>query len=285
MYTIFDWENEGKCVFHLNNNALVEAALFEHHDLIHLCVPTQVGCSMGCKHCATTYAPIPYMRNLSSTELIEMIEAIKERVQCKSSPLVLSFSGHGEPMMNWCNVHKCISNFHDSFSNIYVTSIGVIKTMNNILSDADFHPDIYFSIHGSSDKERALLIPATKNKAIANLQHIIDFGKAYTQQGGRVIWNYMICNINSSKTSLEHLLELCTHIDYPLELRFTKYIDIHEDESIYAVEDNISNLFCQRILLETKPNICVRLSKLEGEGLGIACGQMRAYIQKNKLTD
>ena len=183
-------------------------------------------------------------------------------------------------MMNWDNVQKCADNCHDEFSNIYITSIGFIDTMSRILLESGFHPSIYFSIHGSSDEERAQLIPSVKNKNIANLQQIIDFGRFYTRKGGRVVWNYMICNTNSSEESLQQLLMLCEYIDYPLEFRFTKYIDIHKNNEIKEVGDAVIRAFYLKLLGQVHPNIRIRLSRLEGEEMGIACGQMRACMQK-----
>ncbi len=278
-YNSYKSGNDRKYVLKLKDGALVETALFEHRDAIHFCVPTQVGCNMGCKHCSTTYSSLPYIRDLSSTELIEMIKLMKEQLWNGTLPMVLSFSGHGEPMMNWDNVQKCAHKFCNEFSSIYTTSIGLIDTMDRILLKSDFHPDIYFSIHGSSDRERAQLMPSVKSRGIANLQQIIDFGRVYIQQGGRVVWNYMICSTNASEASLQHLLMLCSSIDYPIELRFTKYIDIHKDNEIKEVGDSTIRVFYEKMLEKVCPNIHIRISQLEGEEMGIACGQMRACMQ------
>ena len=171
---------------------------------------------MGCRHCSTTYAPIPYVRDLSSAEMNEIIAVMREQLWDTPLPLVLSFSGHGEPMMNWDNVRRCACGCGQMFSSIYVTSIGILDTMERILASPEFHPSVYFSIHGSSDAERARLIPSAGGRNAASLRQIIDFGRAYTRQGERVVWNYMICSTNSSESSLQQLLELCAGIEYPL---------------------------------------------------------------------
>lgn len=275
----FEKKNMKKYCVQLDDESLIETALFEHHGEIHFCLPTQVGCSMRCKHCATTYASKPYIRNLSYNELIKMIELMREQLWTDEYPLILSFSGHGEPMMNWENIQRCASIYCNSFDDIYVTSIGVIDIMNEIIRSMDFCPCIYFSIHGSSDEERGKLIPSAMSINIASLNQIIEFGKIYTQNGGRVVWNYMLCNINCLNESFEQLLALCKKVNYNLELRFTKYIDIHKDNGIKEVEDTAIYGFYQKLLKQLSSNIHVRLSSLEGEEMGIACGQMRAYMQ------
>lgn len=270
--------NNKKFIFQLDDDSLIEAALFEHRGLVHFCIPNQVGCNIGCKHCSTTYAQPSYIRNLSDNELKEMIDLMIEELWQTSLPWVLSFSGHGEPMMNWDSVRKSALSFNRNFSSIYVTSIGLVSVLRSVLADADFYPAFYFSIHGSSDEERACLIPAAKRKDIANIQQIINFGRLYSPQGGRIIWNYMICSTNSSEKSLQQLLKLCDSFDYPLEIRFTNYMDIHEDVGIEPVSDTITHAFFQQFLQQVPSNISVRLSRLEGEEMGIACGQMRAFI-------
>lgn len=276
----YEKKNDRKYCLQLKDGVIIEAALFEHRNAIHFCIPTQVGCNMGCKHCSTTYAPVPYIRNLSSIELNEMIEMMRNQLWNKRLPWVLSFSGHGEPMLNWNNIQKCVDICHNEFSNIYITSIGFIHIMKRILLKSDFYPSIYFSIHGSSDNERTQLIPSAQSQTVANLQQIIDFGRLYTQQSGRVVWNYMLCNINSTIESFQQLLKLCECVDYPLELRFTKYIDICKNNNIQEIEDNIIRTFYQKFLEQAPSNIHIRLSSLEGEEMGIACGQMRASMQK-----
>lgn len=267
-----------KSVLRIEEGILVETALFEHRSAVHFCIPTQVGCKMRCRHCSTTYSPIPYVRNLSFIELNDIIGLMKGQLWDTNLPLVISFSGHGEPMMNWDNVQRCACCCRNMFSNIYVTSIGIIDTMEKILATPDFHPTIYFSIHGSNDAERARLIPSVVNQNVANLQQIIDFGRVYAGRGERVVWNYMICSINSSDSSLQHLLKLCACIDYPLELRFTKYIDIHKHNHIEEISNDDFYMFYRKMSAQVHPNIHIRLSQLEGENMGIACGQMRANM-------
>lgn len=271
-----------KYIIQLEDRCHIEAALFEHHNTVHFCIPSQVGCCIGCRHCSTTYAQVPYVRNLSFIELIGIVELLKTQLWNTNIPKILSFSGHGEPMLNWENIRRCVESYSKEFLKIYLTSIGVVCSMHEILSELKIYPNIYFSLHASSDNERAELIPSVGNEKIANLQQIIDFGKYYTQMGGQVIWNYMICNINSSDESFQRLLRLCKNVDYQLDIRFTKYIDIQKNNKIKEVDGAVSNDFCQKLLKQVPSNIHVRFSTLEGEEMGIACGQMRAFIQDNR---
>lgn len=282
MYIVDSCENNKnrKYVLKLEDGCCIEAALFEHRGAIHFCIPTQVGCCIGCRHCSTTYAPIPYVRNLSLNELNDIVALMETQLWDKDSPQILSFSGHGEPMLNWDNIRKCEAENRSKFADIYMTSVGMVHTMKKILSESNFYPSIYFSIHASCDEEREQLIPLTSQNEIANLQQIIDFGRSYTRNGGRVVWNYMICNINSSDKSCCQFLNLCQKVDYALDIRFTKYIDIQKENKINEVSDTISYAFGKKISEQLASNIHVRFSSLEGKEMGIACGQMRASLQR-----
>lgn len=268
-----------KYVLDLDDGYYIEAALFEHCGAIHFCVPTQVGCCIGCRHCSTTYAPVPYVRNLSSVELNKLIELMETQLWDKNAPRILSFSGHGEPMLNWDSIQECGIKNCSKFEDIYMTSIGVRHTMERILSESNFCPGIYFSLHASCDEEREQLIPSVRQKEIVDLQQIMDFGRTYTRNGGRVVWNYMICNINSSDEALCRFVDLCQKVDYRLDVRFTKYVDIQKENGIREVDNAISHTFYEKISEHLSSNIHVRFSSMEGEEIGIACGQMRASLQ------
>ena len=273
-------EANNKYIIELNDAAIVEAAMFRHQESIHFCIPSQVGCGMGCKHCSTTYSSIPFIRNIFFDEFKEMIDLIKRQLDNNMTKLTLSFSGHGEALLNWDNVKKAIDYYYDVFSNIYITTIGVSCTLNELLSLKTNLPDLYFSIHASSDFKRKIIIPMADNDQIANLQQILDFGKKYSRNGRRIILNYMICNINSSYDDVTNLVSLCRNVDYPLELRLTRYIDIGQKNGIESVDDAVVDNFIYQLSRGiNNNNISVRLSRLEGEDMGIACGQMRASMQ------
>ena len=95
----------------------------------------------------------------------------------------------------------------------------------------------------------------------------------------------MLHSENFSKSSLSNLINLCKRIDYPLSIRFTKYIDIKKNNHIFELNEREFNSFFSAFSKSTSDNINVRISKLVGENMGIACGQMRAsLLEKGNLT-
>lgn len=269
----------------LSDNSIIESALFEHNNTIHCCIPTQTGCNMGCLHCATTYSECSFCRNLTYIELCDLVQFMKEKNRREELPKILSFSGHGEPMMNWNNIKPCIDLYENEFKEIYVTSIGYLSTMKEILNSLDNRVCFYFSIHGSSDIERSQIIPASQNVGFASIQQINEFGEKYTNHGGNIVWNYMLYNKNCSEKSLSNLISLCKSIKYPLSIRFTKYIDIKKDIDISGIDEYKFSHFYYSFMNSIPTNINVRISKLFGEDMGVACGQMRAsMLEDGDLT-
>ena len=265
-----------KYIFLLNGNVVVEAAVFIHNALEHFCVPSQIGCPLGCRHCATTYAPIPYIGQLSFNDMIEMINYLLNDSQ-NLVPKVLSFAGHGEPMLNWRCVENTMKYYDKYFTSFHLTSVGIQKTMNEILIGS-CRPIIYFSIHGSCDQERGILIDYTKNSMIANFNQIISFCSQYTFMGGKCIWNYMVHKGNFTEYSINKFVTVCQSIDFPLEIRFTKYNDINIHNKIEEID--ISKIKETLLLFQSllPANVKTRLSILEGDTTGVACGQLRANV-------
>lgn len=270
---IIDLNGNQKYILETDKSALIEAAVFKHHNMEHFCVPSQVGCPLGCHHCATTYAQDPFLGQLSDIELIELINVLHSNSNSQLTK-VLSFAGHGEPMLNWENIKKTICKVSDAFSAIHMTSVGIIPVMERILKDS-YNFKIFFSVHGSCDDERKQIIQYY-NSEIANIRQIIDFCREYSANGGKCVWNYMLHTGNSSEDSKNRLLSLCQDIDFPLEIRFTKYIDIDVDNGIKEIDSHTIEMFVRKVSLEVPKSIRPRLSKLEGISTQIACGQLRA---------
>ena len=93
-----------KYLFDILDGNMIETVLMEYHHGKTLCVSSQIGCKMGCKFCAST--GIPFVRNLSSGEIVEQILAVEQEENTKISNIV--FMGIGEPFDNFDNVINAI---------------------------------------------------------------------------------------------------------------------------------------------------------------------------------
>ena len=62
-------------------------------------VPTQLGCRIGCTFCVSGEGPL--VRNLTSAEILHLVEEALRAAPPDGRPLELSFTGEGEPALNW----------------------------------------------------------------------------------------------------------------------------------------------------------------------------------------
>lgn len=275
---IKDKNGNKKYVFKLKDEYLIEAAVFLHNEEVHLCIPSQVGCMMKCRHCATTYVNPSFFRQLEYIEMVEMIDCLLLECEFNNQLYTLSFSGHGEPMCNWQCIVNVIKRYKNIFDVIDVTSIGIKMTMKQIL-DGEVTPKFFFSIHGSNNESRRWIVNPFNNGTVASIEEITDFCKHYViQKGGTCTWNYMVCQENMTLDTISELITLLNAIDFPLELRFTKYVNIYKDNGIHEIADSEFEKMFIQISENLKSNIIVRRSQLEGIETEIACGQMRARI-------
>ena len=89
-----------KYLFDVLDGNAIETVLMEYHHGYSICVSSQIGCKMGCKFCAST--GIPFIRNLTSGEIVEQIMAVERDENIRISNIV--FMGIGEPLDNYDNV-------------------------------------------------------------------------------------------------------------------------------------------------------------------------------------
>lgn len=268
-------ETATRYVFCLNDDSIVEAAVFKHKNQFHLCVSTQVGCPIGCIHCATTYSPVQYLRNLTIEELTFIIKCALEEMPSRIDK-VLSFSGHGEPSLNWNAVTVVSKIFQNEFQRFYVTTIGSKGWLEKIIEQAETNFIFYLSLHGSTDRERSLLIP--NSIQLSSVKDLFCFANKYSSLGGEVVFNYMLHTGNSSLESLNKLLYLLSDLNHHITLRFTDYTPTGIKNGIVGLD----NEKIQRIIdyisgkrgLGDKWNF--HYSLLEGYNIQIACGQLRA---------
>ena len=93
-----------KYLFDVLDGNAIESVLMKYHHGYSICVSSQIGCKMGCKFCAST--GIPFVRNLSSGEIVEQILSIERDENIRISNVV--FMGIGEPLDNYDNVVNAI---------------------------------------------------------------------------------------------------------------------------------------------------------------------------------
>lgn len=258
-----------KYLFGLSDGNAIESVLMEYHYGKSVCVSTQIGCKMGCKFCAST--GIPFIRNLTSGEIVEQIIAIEQDNNCKISNVV--FMGIGEPMDNFANVINAISilNNHKGMNigarHISVSTSGIVPKIYEF-ADKNIQCTLSISLHSANNKVRSSMMPV--NDAY-NIQELMKACKYYIQKTNRRIsFEYALAkdnndNMNDAQELVELLKGMLCHVNL---------IPINKIENGKYSKSTLENIIKFRDYLNDH-GIVATIRRELGSDIEAACGQLR----------
>ena len=262
-------------VFELEDSCLAESAIVYHKQEAHLCISTQVGCPIGCNHCATRYCSPRFIRNLTLRELVSMSQFLLSEADTDRGSLILSFSGHGEPLLNWSAVKKCATKLRGNVFCVYLTTVGIRKTLLFHVRKSSVPDVLYISLHGSCDAERSRIIPS--NPQIMKCKEIIHFASDFVKNGRRAVLNYVATDFNTTTEAAMRLAELTSQVENSIEIRITHLNPVCAQTMLYSPSsegiDNFANMLAKKCR-----KLKVRVSDTVGRTHNLACGQMKAGI-------
>lgn len=247
-----------------------------------ICASAQVGCAKGCFHCATTYAPIPFIRNLSSREIYEITRIVIDDANQGNPIDVLDFSGIGDCSANWIAVRDaCVKLNNDRLIKRYTfTSIAPrswCEILNSEIRSGLVSPEkIVISLHGADVITRRQIIPQAEDPILA-----FNWWKLLKEAGCRVILNYVVHKNNTSSLHAEKLAKL---VDFNKQwidairispLNSVQTTKISETQSLESFVNELRSL----LIYDDLAIICFDPIGCKEE---MACGQMRAILQKQK---
>ena len=201
-----------KVLFRLKDGLKVESVLMRHIDGRRtVCVSSQVGCSIGCKFCATGQQG--FKRNLSSSEIIDQV-LFFARLLKKSKEKVTNvvFMGMGEPFLNYDNVLEAIKILNDKEGfnlgsrHISISTVGITEGIEKLAKEK-LQVNLAISFHAPNNELRTKLIPINKKYPIEKVLSAVDNYIKKTKR--RVMFEYlMIDGVNNSLKQAEELAEL-----------------------------------------------------------------------------
>ena len=201
-----------KVLFRLKDGLKVESVLMRHIDGRRtVCVSSQVGCSIGCKFCATGQQG--FKRNLSSSEIIDQV-LFFARLLKKSKEKVTNvvFMGMGEPFLNYDNVLEAIKILNDKEGfnlgsrHISISTVGITEGIEKLAKEK-LQVNLAISFHAPNNELRTKLIPINKKYPIEKVLSAVDDYIKKTKR--RVMFEYlMIDGVNNSPKQAEELAEL-----------------------------------------------------------------------------
>ena len=258
-----------KYLFDVLDGNAIESVLMEYNSWKTICVSSQIGCKMGCKFCAST--GIPFVRNLTSGEIVEQILAIEQDIQDRISNVV--FMGIGEPLDNYENVIKAIKIINNpkginiGARHISVSTSGLVPRIYD-LANENIQCTLSISLHATTDEKRSSMMPVNNRYNIAELmQACRDYIKITNK---RISFEYALAkdnndNLEDAKELVNLLKGMICHVNL---------IPINKIENGKFTKSSNENIIKFRDYLN-EHGIVATIRRELGSDIDAACGQLR----------
>ncbi len=181
-----------KFLVRCEDGALVEMVLIPVRDRLALCMSSQVGCTIGCKFCATGL--VGFKRNLTAGEMIGQFMLAQQNLGGKELANVVMM-GMGEPLLNMDNLISMIGTVSSemglgfSARRFTISTVGLINEIRK-LTEYGIKAGFALSLHAPIQQLRERLIPSAKDNP---LDELIPACRDYIQQAGdRMTLEYIL---------------------------------------------------------------------------------------------
>ena len=258
-----------KYLFNIGDDNAIETVLMEYKYGKSLCVSSQIGCKMGCKFCAST--GIPFVRNLTSGEIVEQILAVQREEKIKISNVVLM--GIGEPLDNYNNVLNAIKIMNNQKGlnigarHISLSTSGLVPKIYD-LANEKLQCTLSISLHATTDEKRSSMMPVN-NKY--NIEELLKACKYYIETTGkRISFEYALAKEeNDNEEDAKRLVKLLKGM-----LCHVNLIPINKIENGKYNKSSNENIIKFRDYLNDH-GIVATIRRELGPDIEAACGQLR----------
>lgn len=217
-YKIFESKdtNVKKFVFEWNKpKAIAESVLYRYEEYKKrtvICCSVQSGCPVGCTFCGTGKF---FIRDLKAFEIVEQVDTVLSTIDCDTNDIEkfqIMFMSMGEPFLNYDNLELAIRFLHNKYPNaqLLVSTSAPVTMIKNydrfcLLAKEISKVGLQFSVHESTDENRAKLIPSKTS----TLNAINTYGKIFAKITNRQpFFNYCVHNGNCSQEDVDRLSEI-----------------------------------------------------------------------------
>ena len=258
-----------KYLFDVLDGNMIETVLMQYHHGKTLCVSSQIGCKMGCKFCAST--GIPFVRNLSSGEIVEQILAVEQDNNIRISNIV--FMGIGEPLDNYENVVNAIRIINNQKGinigarHISISTSGLVPKIYK-LAEENIQCTLSISLHATTNEKRSSMMPVNN---VYPIEELLKACKDYINKTNRRIsFEYALAKDNNDNLEdakrLVHLLKgMICHVNL---------IPINKIENGAYTKSSNENIMKFRDYLNDH-GIVATIRRELGSDIDAACGQLR----------
>ena len=258
-----------KYLFDLLDGNAIETVLMQYHHGYSLCVSSQVGCKMGCKFCAST--GIPFVRNLTTGEILEQIMAVERDENIRISNVV--FMGIGEPLDNYDNVVKAIHLINNpkclniGARHISISTSGLVPKIYK-LAEENIQCTLSISLHATTNEQRSKMMPVNNTY---HIEELLQACKDYIEKTNRRIsFEYALAkenndNLEDAKRLVKLLKGMLCHVNL---------IPINKIENGEFTKSSNENILKFRDYLN-EHGIVATIRRELGSDIDAACGQLR----------
>jgi len=266
-----------KFLFRLTDGNHIETVLMRYEHGNSVCISSQVGCSMGCRFCASTLKG--KVRNLTAGEMFAQIAYIN-RTDPVSHVVVM---GVGEPLDNFDHLVTFVRNlsspkgFGMSQRHISISTCGLVPKID-ALAALNLQITLSVSLHAPDGETRSRLMPVNNAYPLEELLAACDRYTAAT--GRRISYEYiMIRDVNDT---VRHANLLASRLRG--KLAHVNLIPMnHVDERDFAPSTPERIRRFSSVL--TGQGINVTCRRKLGKDIDASCGQLRARFEKKKQND
>ncbi len=270
------YDNTIKFVFKLHDSHLVEGVLIPTATHLTACISSQVGCSLNCKFCATSY--MKRQRNLETAEIYDQVVHINkqaQRIYGKSLTNIV-YMGMGEPLLNYAHVLTSIMHITSSQGlgisprRITVSTAGIAKMIRR-LGEEKVKFNLALSLHAANDSKRNQIMPINDTNNLATLREALKY--YFSQTKNLITYEYIVfSNFNDHIKDAKELYNFTRHL--PSKVNIIEYNPIAETSFVNTSEDKLANFVAY--LKEKQVNVHIRRSR--GKDIDAACGQLANRI-------
>jgi 23S rRNA (adenine2503-C2)-methyltransferase len=212
-----------KFLLRLRDGHTIETVLMGYDGRQTVCVSTQAGCAMGCVFCAT--GQLGFARHLRPGEIVAQVLHARRILQHRHPNKRLRnlvLMGMGEPLHNLDAVLHALDILSDvrgcgiGPSKIAISTVGVVPGILRLAAQQRPYR-LAVSLHGSTEEERAALVPASRRWP---LEMLVCACRKYGQLTGKRIffeWT-LIAGQNDSPETAARLAKLLEGIDAHINL-------------------------------------------------------------------
>lgn len=241
-------------------------------------LPSQTNCKMGCKFCHLTGTTRP-ANNFTTEWFIEIVKFIIRIENLTIKPILISFMGAGEPLLNSKNILEAIDELHEDVPEIrfaLATMIPNHKLFDDIVHWMKSKPSIslkiHLSLHGMFSRREIIDHHISAWDAIARLQEYND------ETNNPIEYHYAL--VDGINDSIEELTEfrdwIIPYTDIGLKTTTVKFLTLSEVNGFKKTrrtKEEILNLF---------KNVIVEFYDPPGRDIGSSCGMFDRSIYMKK---